>query len=362
MKTNKKLWKQLRRGFEAVLLIAVVILIFRATDALEKQDVAIETGSYYQAVDEYLTKKYNGHLDGMLAKIPENLVSAMLKEAHRDYDAWRSNMQESLQRNKESWNKPSWSLVSVAEPTAEEQKRVKEALRAYSVIAGNFRIVRVSVCEDKTQQKYREFSYAVYQHGHGEGYGICAMGSATPMTETWMLPSDGEHAYAQLQFLRVLVDRKRPPSYVNPQDGRSITEWMPPEALNKYLKEHGLTREAYEAAILQRLAAFESSNAANGISYKMQLMSSGDPDFTDIRYLNCEDELPALKQVYREQFDIEIVDALTATQKYTVTTGSVKTEQSITLRSVKIGSTWYVDITDLPWPESGIFSFENINE
>ena len=176
-----------------------------------------------------------------------------------------------------------------------------------------------------------------------------------------MLPEDGMHAYAQLLFLRVMANYKRPPAYVNSMDPRSITEWMPPEALNKYLTEHGLTREAYEAAILQRLAAFEASNAENGISYQLQLLDSIE-DFTDIRYLHCEDELPALKQVYREQFGIEIVDALTVTKTYTVTTGGVKTEQSITLRSVKIGSTWYVDITDLPWPESGIFSFENINE
>jgi hypothetical protein len=318
-------------------------------------------------VDRFLQAQYvDTDAKALIDLLPAESVKFELASAHRDYDAWVQQVQDALTGYQtdnapqpENKVKCSWEWVSTKQLGEVDPDRFGELVgnyvQSYHLVPTHFMSVKVHfVREYADGQKFeRDLDFIVISINRKWYVDFSSAVKRFPS----LVPDSGATNIPALPFI-MCVDSMEKGTIMSETYGKETPGYFIPQALDAELTAHGITYDQYREAILQRSRAYQDSNTAAGISYKIDYNSS----VGNSVHLKCEDELPALKKIYRERYGVDIIDAWTTTFDYTRTTPEGTTNHTLTLTTVTVGNRSYIDLTSLPWAESGIFSFEHINE
>ncbi len=313
----------------------------------------------YEAVDRFLQAQYtDADAEALIDQLPAEMVKVKLSEAHRDYTAWVQRVQDALTLP-ETWKpedeyKYSWEWISTEVLDPDRLSDVwTEYIESCRHIPNRFMLVKVKLSwgygDDRAYAQDVEFIAARI-----DWKWYVDFSSAIEQFPS-LAPDSGAANFAAVSFLHCVASMEKNPVMAE-MYGTETPGHFVPQALDTELIAHGITYNQYREAILQRSQDYQDSNTAASISYKINYNSSTGNGV----YLKCEDELPALKKIYRERYGVDIIDAWTTTFDYTRTTPEGTTNHTLTLTTVKVGNRSYIDLTSLPWAESGLFSFDGI--
>ncbi len=355
--------KPLRINGMAVFLLAgsaLVALLLLAAHGLTRYVEHQRQMLPYEPVDRFLQAQYvDTDAKALIDLLPAESVKFELASAHRDYDAWVQQVQDVL-RGPEEWEPEeeytySWEWISTEVLDPDRLADVwTEYIESCRHIPSRFMSVKVKLSwgygDDRAYAQDYEFIVARI-----DWKWYVEFSSAIEQFPS-LAPDSGAANFAAVSFLHCAASMEKNPVMAE-MYGTETPGHFVSQALDAELTAHGITYDQYREAILQRSRAYQDSNAAAGISYKISYNSSVGNGV----YLKCEDELPALKKIYRERYGVDIVDAWTTTFDYTRTTPEGTTNHTLTLTTVKVGNwSYYIDLTSLPWAESGLFSFDGI--
>ncbi len=353
MKRNKLLFPLIA---VTALLIAVLVAVptvgYVQQETTRKQTEQMHQEAY-GAVDAYLTAFYQNDAKGVLACMPEKVVDVSLQRSEQDKTAWQSEVRDHLKGQYAIYTDlkitVTWSMQEVIEPDKFRAESFMEYFQYYGFVPENLQLVKILRTEDQGGRK-TEFSatYMAYQLE-----GVWYVGS--PTWDLWPASDFQPNTFSEGSGLagRFVYRMRR---YHLTADG-PLTDWMPPTALAQLLAEYDATPEQYNAAILRRLKALDEKNRAEGIWYYVGADNDG--------YTNKlkGTALQTIRDKYQQKFGIEVEDAALSQVYYYRGTMTEKMPSLFILNmtSVKIDGEWYIDVTNLPWPQTDIFSFEHIN-
>ena len=336
-------------------LILILLLCLTGCTSTSQNDNAVRDQAY-DVVDRFLQAKCDYDGKALIASLPEAAVDAALTASHRDRDAWVQDICDDLEefQLRQRWERV--EVIAMADAgedyAAQHQELTERYTTQYQLNPSAFYLVRILL-----HGLYPDGDDIQYTHEQ-EYIVVCIDGQ-------WYVDYDSAvQNYLDLNIAGIPMDIPAVPFLLIVENieekfimahrfGDEIPQYFVPDVLNAELTAHGITYDQYHEAILQRGRDHRDQNAAAGISYQF--------DYHDTPvYLRCEDELPALKKIYRDRYGVDIIDAWTNTFAYTRTTAEGTTNHTLVLTTVKVGSRSYIDLTSLPWAESGLFSFDGI--
>jgi hypothetical protein len=353
MKRNKLLFPLIA---VTALLIAVLVAVptvgYVQKEAVRKQTEQ-KAQEAYRAVDAYLTAFYQNDAKGVLACMPEKVVDASLQRSEQDKTAWQSEVRDHLKGLHAIYTDlkitMTWSLQEVIEPDKFRAESFMEYFQRYGFVPENLQLVKILQTEDQDGRK-TEFSatYMAYQLD-----GVWYVGSTN--WKLWIESDFQPNAFSEgggLAGTFLYMVRR----YHLTADG-PLTDWMPPTALAKLLADYDATPEQYNAAILRRMKVLDEKNRAAGIWYHVDVDGEG---FT--QKLKGK-ELQNMRDRYQQKFGLEVEDAASSEVYYYrgTMTEKMPSHFRLNMTTVKIDGKWYIDVTNLPWPQTDIFSFEHID-